>query len=95
MGFPVGSVVKNLLANAGAIGDVGSIAGLGISLGGGNGTLLQYSCLENPMDRRAWKAIEKPVCMSRNNSHNWTWNNSLVQNWESTTSRLYIITLLI
>ena len=56
MGFPVGSVVKNLLANAGATGDVGSIAGLGISLGGGNGTLLQYSCLENPMDRRAWRA---------------------------------------
>ena len=33
MGFPVGSVVKNLLANAGATGDVGSIPGLGISLG--------------------------------------------------------------
>ena len=44
-GFPGGSVVKNLPANAG---DMGSIPGLGRPLGGGHGNLLQYSCLENP-----------------------------------------------
>jgi len=44
-------VVKNPPANAGDVRDVGSILGLGRSLGGGNGNPLQYSCLENPMDR--------------------------------------------
>ena len=43
-------VVKNLPANAGATGDVGSIPGLGRSLGKGNGDQLQYSCLGNPVD---------------------------------------------
>ena len=53
MGFPGGSVVKNLPASAG---DVGSIPGLGRSPGGGNGNPLQYSCLGNFMDRGAWQA---------------------------------------
>ena len=53
MSFPGGSVVKNLPANAG---DAGSIPGLARSPGGGNGNPLQYSCLENPMDRGAWWA---------------------------------------
>ena len=52
-GFPGGSVVKNLSANAG---NVGLIPGLGRSPGEGNGNSLQYSCLENPMDRGAWWA---------------------------------------
>ena len=56
MGFPGGSVVKNPLADAGVLGDAGSIPGSGRSLGERNGNLLQYSCLENPMDRRAWWA---------------------------------------
>ena len=43
-------------ANAGDIKDVGSIPGLGRSPGGGHGNPLQYSCLENLMDRRAWWA---------------------------------------
>ena len=47
-------MVKNLPANAG---DVGSILGLGRSPGGGNGNPLQYSCLENYVDRRAWWAM--------------------------------------
>ena len=47
-------VVKNLPANAGDIKDVGSILGLGRSLGGGNGNPLHYSCLENTKDRGAW-----------------------------------------
>ena len=38
---------------------------------------------------------EKSVCRSRNNSENWMWNNRLVPNWERSTSRLYIVTLLI
>ena len=50
----VALVVKNPLANAGDTGDSGLIPGLGRSSGGGNGNLLQYSCLENPMDREAW-----------------------------------------
>ena len=49
-GFPGGSVVKNMPANAG---DMGSVAGSGRSPGKGNGNLLQYSCLGNPMDREA------------------------------------------
>ena len=48
-------VVKNPPANAGDTGDAGSIPGLGRSLGEGNGNPLQYSCLENPMDRGAWQ----------------------------------------
>ena len=49
----VALVVKNPLANAGDTGDSGLIPGLGRSSGGGNGNPLQYSCLENPMDREA------------------------------------------
>ena len=52
-GFPGGSVVNNLPANAGDIGDTGSIPRSGRFPGGGNGNPLQYSCLENPMDRGA------------------------------------------
>ena len=55
-GFPGDSVVKNLPVNAGDIRDVGLIPGLVRSLGGGHGNPLQYSCLENPMDRGAWWA---------------------------------------
>ena len=47
-------VAKNTSANAGDIKDVGSIPGLGRSPGGGHGNPLQYSCLENPVDRGAW-----------------------------------------
>ena len=46
-------VVKNPPANAGALGDAGSISGPGKSRGGGHGNPFQYSCLENPMDRGA------------------------------------------
>ena len=49
--------VKSLPANAGDIRDTGSIFGSGRSPGGGNGNPLQYSCLENPMDRGAWQAV--------------------------------------
>ena len=50
-------VVKNLPDNAGIIRDVDLIPGSGSSPGGGLGNPLQYSCLENPMDRGAWWAM--------------------------------------
>ena len=55
-------MVKNLLANAG---EVGSIPGSRRSPGEGNGNPLQYSCLENSMDRGAWWAIVHGVTKSR------------------------------
>ena len=57
-GFPGGSVVKNLPANAG---DAGLISRLGRSSGGKNGNPLQYSYVENPMDREAWRATVRRV----------------------------------
>ena len=48
-------LIKNLLANVGDTRDAGLIPGLGRSAGGGNGNPLEYSCLENPMDRGAWQ----------------------------------------
>ena len=53
MGFPGGAAVKKLPADAGDTGDEGLIPGSGRSLGGGNGTPLQYSCQKNPIDREA------------------------------------------
>ena len=55
-GFPGGSVVKNLLAKAGVIRDVGSIPGLGRYPGRGHDNPLQYPCLENSLDREIWWA---------------------------------------
>ena len=53
-------VIKNLSVSVGDIRDPGSIPGLGKSSGGGNGNPLQYTCLENPMDRRAcWATVHK------------------------------------
>ena len=52
-GFPCSSVSEESACNAG---DLGSIPGSGRSPGEGNGNPLQYSCLENPMDRGAWQA---------------------------------------
>ena len=57
--------VKNLPANAGDIRGVGSIPGPGRSPGGGHGNALQYSCLENPTDRRAWQATVRGVTKSQ------------------------------
>ena len=55
-GFPGGVSGKELPANAGDIRDMCSIPGSGRSPGGGNGNPLQYFCLENSMDRGAWRA---------------------------------------
>ena len=57
-------VVKNPLANARDKRDKGSDPGSGRSPGGGHGNLLQYSCLENPMDGGAWQATVHGVAKS-------------------------------
>ena len=64
LGFPGGSEVK---ASACNLGDLGSIPGSGRSPGEGYGNPLQYSCLENPMDRGAWWVTVHGVAKS------WTW----------------------
>ena len=61
-GFPGGSVLTRSPAKAG---DLGSVPGLGRSPGEGNGNPLQYSCLENPMDRGAWRATDHRVAQSK------------------------------
>ena len=61
-GFPHSSFGKDPACN---VGDLGLIPGLGRSPGKGNGIPLQYSCLENPMDKRAWQAIVHGVAKSR------------------------------
>ena len=57
-------MVKNTPANAGDAGDLGSITELGRPPGGGNGNPLQYSCLENSMDRGGWWATVQGVTKS-------------------------------
>jgi len=60
----VALVVKNPSANAGDTRNTSSIPGSGRSPGEGNGNPLQYSCLENPMDRGAWQAVGHGVAKS-------------------------------
>ena len=62
----VALVVKNMPAKAGHVREMGLILELGRSPGGGNGNPIQYSCLENPMERGAWWATVHSV------THNWT-----------------------
>ena len=64
LGFPGGSVIKDQPANPGDAGDSGLIPGWGRSPGEGYGNPLQYSCLENPMDKRAWWATVHGVTES-------------------------------
>ena len=58
-------MVKNLSANAGDAREEGSVPGLGRSPGAGNGNPLQYSCLENPMDRGIWQVIVQGAAKSQ------------------------------
>ena len=58
-------VVKNLTANEGDVRDVGLIPGLGRSPGEGHGNLLQYSYLENPMDRGVWQTTVHRITQSQ------------------------------
>ena len=72
-GLSCSSVGKESACNAG---DLGSIPGSGRSPGEGNGNPLQYSCLENPMDRRAWQATVHSVARVR---HDWATNHTPTQ----------------
>ena len=65
LGFPGGSVEKNLPANEGDAGDAGSIAGSGRSPGEGKGNPLQYFCLGNPVNRGSWWATVHGVTKSQ------------------------------
>ena len=69
MGFPGGSVVKNLPANARDAGDVGLIHGSGRSPEDGNGNPLQYSCLGNSMHRGAWQATVRGFIKTQLSTH--------------------------
>ena len=77
MGIPGDSVVKNLPANAGVIGDTGSIPELGRSPGGGNGNPPQYFCLGNPMSRGAWWATVHGTAKSLSQLSTQRWTNDL------------------
>ena len=69
IGSPGGAVVKNQPASAGDTGDAGSIPASGRPPGGGNGNPLQYSRLENPMDKGAWWATAHEVTESLATGH--------------------------
>ena len=98
MGFPGGSVVKNLPANTG---DTDLIPGSGRSPGGRNGNPLQYSCLENPIDRGAWWATVHGVTKSQTWLRNWTtktiisklrkWFTTLQVNWPVKKFHSYVL----
>ena len=75
--FPGGWVVKNLPANAEDMGDTDSIPGWGRSPGIGNGNPLQYSCLENFMDRRAQRATTHEVAKSQTWLSDWVTEQAL------------------
>ena len=68
-GLPQWLSGKESACNAGDVGDVGSIPGSGRSSGGGNGTPLEDSCLENPMHRGAWEAAVHGVTKSQTHTH--------------------------
>ena len=77
LGFPGGSDGKASVCN---LGHLGSIPGLGRSSGEGNGNPLQYSCLENPMDRRAWQATVHGVAragqdLANHHHHHFYWTS--------------------
>ena len=74
-GFPGGSEVKVSACNAG---DLGLIPGLGRSPGEGNGSPLQYSCLENPMDGGAWWATVHGVAKSQTGLSDFTFTFTFV-----------------
>ena len=86
-GFPGGTVLKkkkkkNLPANARDAGDTGSIPDSRRSPGGGNGHPLWYSCLENPMDRGACRAIVHGVTKSRTGLSTHTKRHQVLSFWE-------------
>ena len=75
-GFPGGSDGKE---SACTVGDVGSIPGLGRSLGDGNGNPHQYSCPENPMDREAWRAKVHGVAKNQTRLSDYHFHMGIIQ----------------
>ena len=89
-GFPGGTSGKEPPCHAGGIRDVALIPGSGRSPGGGHHNPLQYSCLENPMDRGAWWATVHGIAKS------WTWlsihtrrTKGEIMNWIKVTFKTY------
>ena len=92
-GLPQWLSGREASCNAGDTGDWGSIPGSGRTSGGGHGNPLQYSCLENPMDRGAWRATVHRVAKSQTwlkqlSTHTpwdpaarWMWVGSQKNNW--------------
>ena len=79
-------MIKNLSAKAGDAVDMSLIPGSGRSPGGGNGTPLQCSCLENPMDRGAWRAtvhglqrVGHDLALLSTNTHRILWKHTHTQ----------------
>ena len=81
MAFPGGKVVKNLTANAGDAGDIGSVPGLERFSGEGNGNPLQYSCLENSVDREALLIGYNPWGCKESDITEYTYTNCLSIFW--------------
>ena len=89
--FPDGSVDKESTYHAGNVGEVGSMPGSGRFPGGGNSNPLQYSCLKNPMDRRAWQlqsTVKESDTLRGLHTHththtytHWSWSTSS-RNWK-------------
>ena len=71
MGFPGGTLVRNLLANAGDSSEAGWTPRSGKPPGVGHGKLLQYSCLENSMDRGTWWVTVHGVTKSQTQLSDW------------------------
>ena len=72
MDFPGGTVVKNPPASTGRHRVLSLIPGSGRSPGEGNGNLLQYSCLENSMDRGTWQSTVHGVAKSQTRLNTWS-----------------------
>ena len=89
--FPGSLVGKEFTGDAG---DPGSIPGSGRSPGGGNGNPLQYSCLENPMDRAAWRATVHSIIKSQTRLSGYTTPtekmNKQATDWEKDTCQTCI-----
>ena len=73
----------HLPANAGDIKDTGSVLGLGRSPGGGHGNPHEYSCLENPMDRGAWRATVHGITKSQTQLHRLTHTHTHTHSYNS------------
>ena len=84
-------VVKNLPVNAGDIRDASWISELGRSPGGGHGNSLQYSCLENSMDRGAWGATVHGVAKSWPQLNDYAQHSKAQHRWDQCNSFLGLI----